>query len=170
MVTPARSAVRPRHRGRTSVISPHAGPQRRCHTWARAAKSNDNALGRDVRHRMSVCRRDAFSERSAFRHEIESHRHRRTGRSDWRRCDRERHRPCTIILPRRRSRARSTTGRALRRGPDRPASPAADECSTTRAIVPARTRFHVRTRLCAQPPAVSVCAACRRTARVSRRQ
>jgi hypothetical protein len=24
MVTPARSAVRPRHRGRTSVISPHA--------------------------------------------------------------------------------------------------------------------------------------------------
>jgi hypothetical protein len=24
-------------------------------------------------------------------------------------------------------------------------------------IVPARTRFHVRTRLCAQPPAVSLC-------------
>jgi hypothetical protein len=35
---------------------------------------------------------------------------------------------------------------------------------------PGPDRFHVRTRLCAQPPAVSVCAACRRTAPVSRRQ
>ena len=34
----------------------------------------------------------------------------------------------------------------------------ADDSFATRAIVSARTRFHFRTRLCAQPRAVSLCA------------